>query len=159
MSHPLEEASAFLKNLLATGPKTVFEVQRLAEESGIGWRTLRRASDAMQICKRPNADDKRWYWSLPDDTPDSLSNLSNVPAQEPRKRAAGRAPKPADVLREWQAYLLARQLEFPAKVAGAGKGWPRHSQGNATTVPRHDQTGALRGDVVEKEKSNADTAT
>ena len=135
MNAALEEASTFLRGLLETGPKTAFEVQRLAEESGIGWRTLRRASDAMQICKRPNADDKRWYWSLPDDTPDNLSNLSTVPAQEPRKRAAGRAPKPADVLREWQAYLLARQLEFPAKVAGTGKDRSRHYQGNATARP------------------------
>ena len=159
MSHPLEVASAFLNGLLATGPKTRFEVQRLAEESGIGWRTLRRASDAMRICKRPNADDKRWYWSLPDDTPDSLSNLSNVPAQEPRKRAAGRAPKPADVLREWQAYLLALQLEFPAKVAGTGKDRARHYQGNATAVPRNNQLGARRRDGAEKEESNVDTAT
>lgn len=144
MSHPLEAASAFLRGLLATGPKTVFEVQRLAEESGIGWRTLRRASDAMQICKRPNAHDKRWYWSLPDDAPDSLSNLSNQSAREPSKRSAGRAPKPADVLREWRAFLLARQLEFPVKVAATGKDKSRHYQGNATAMPRHSKADAYR---------------
>ena len=60
-----EGASDFLRDVLADGPVPSREIQRQAREAGVSWRTVRRASDDMQIIKKKGlGDSTAWHWKL-----------------------------------------------------------------------------------------------
>ncbi len=66
---PRQEAEAFLRELLADGPKTAKQVEREAEDAGIAWRTVRRAKERVGVrTRREQAEDGqwRWVWSSPE---------------------------------------------------------------------------------------------
>ena len=64
-----DSAEDFLKELLKDGPAPTKHVEAEAKAAGIAWRTVRRASDTLQVKKQKS--DGKWYWSLP-----GISNLS-----------------------------------------------------------------------------------
>src|SRR5215208_1104193 len=61
-------AVEFLAELLGAGPCDAVEVQRLADLEGIRPQTLRRASEAAPVEKRPVRDPEtgvqKWVWEL-----------------------------------------------------------------------------------------------
>ncbi len=66
----VDEAGAFLDDLLADGPVPSREVQRQADEAGISRSTLRRAKTARGVVVRKQGgrfgDEKqRWEWTHP----------------------------------------------------------------------------------------------
>ncbi|MHA7213787.1 AAA family ATPase [Burkholderia pseudomallei] len=69
-------AREFLGNLLNSGDLPAKTVEAEAESAGIALRTLRRASDAMNVEKYKGKDGK-WYWSLPES-----ANMANVSSME-----------------------------------------------------------------------------
>ncbi|MBC7619253.1 MAG: AAA family ATPase [Candidatus Saccharibacteria bacterium] len=75
-TNAMAAAIDFLNEMLQACPVCSKDLEVQAKEAGISWRTVRRASDAMGIIKKPAAD-KRWYWKLP-----NLSNLANLSKPE-----------------------------------------------------------------------------
>jgi putative DNA primase/helicase len=66
------EAEAFLRDILANGPRPTTEVKAEARGAGISPRTLRRAQGKLGIKPYRKAEtgeglgsDGRWYWALP----------------------------------------------------------------------------------------------
>jgi len=71
-------ATSFLLEVLKGDTVPVKSIEAEAEEAGLAWRTIRRASDALGVRKRRGAEN-RWYWSLADRSKrGNLANLSNV---------------------------------------------------------------------------------
>lgn len=61
----IEDASQFLRDVLADGPVTSKVIQQQAREAGISWRTVRRAADDLQITKKKGSGDAPgWWWRL-----------------------------------------------------------------------------------------------
>ena len=58
-----EAAEEFLLELLKDGATATKHNQEQAKEAGITWATVRRASDALGVKKRPS--NGSWYWQLP----------------------------------------------------------------------------------------------
>ena len=58
-----EAAQEFLLELLKDGATATKHIQEQAKEAGISWATVRRASDALGVKKRPS--NGSWYWQLP----------------------------------------------------------------------------------------------
>ena len=66
----LEDAEAFLRELLKGGMKTALEVERAATAAKISKGTLRRAADAIPVWKwKDRRINGPWYWRLPDGQP------------------------------------------------------------------------------------------
>ena len=63
---PREEAAAFLKDILAEGPKPAREVFSEAEDAGVAKRTLERAKTQIGAKSKKNQDGN-WRWELPQD--------------------------------------------------------------------------------------------
>jgi hypothetical protein len=68
------EAEAFLRDMLATGPRPATEMEEEAKGASISLRTLRRARRKLGIKPYRQAEtgeglgsDGRWYWGLPAD--------------------------------------------------------------------------------------------
>jgi len=93
-----DAAADFLLQVLAQDVVPAKEVESEAKAAGIAWRTVRRASDCLNVKKRKGEGGK-WYWSLPQsgnlsnkaahvvhsenmDKLDKLDNLSAATAQE-----------------------------------------------------------------------------
>jgi putative DNA primase/helicase len=57
-------AREFLQEVLRDCPIWSKDIQGQAKEAGISWRTVRRASDEMNIIKQ-KGQEGRWYWKLP----------------------------------------------------------------------------------------------
>ncbi|SOY56032.1 AAA family ATPase [Cupriavidus taiwanensis] len=66
-----DAAADFLLQVLADDVVPAKEVESEAKAAGIAWRTVRRASDELNVKKR-KGDSGKWYWSLP-----HSGNLSN----------------------------------------------------------------------------------
>lgn len=66
-----DAAADFLLQVLAEDVVPAKEVESEAKAAGIAWRTVRRASDCLNVKKRKGEGGK-WYWSLPQ--PGNLSN-------------------------------------------------------------------------------------
>ncbi|MEG0052861.1 MAG: AAA family ATPase [Comamonas sp.] len=66
-SSALDDASEFLVELLSGGPSPTKYVETEAKAAGLAWRTVRRASEVLEIKKRKL--EGVWYWMRP--------NLSN----------------------------------------------------------------------------------
>ena len=64
---PRERAAEFLKAALATGPRPVSELEKLAVEKGLSWRTLTRVKEALRVesKQRREGDETVWYWFDP----------------------------------------------------------------------------------------------
>ncbi len=62
---PKEDAAAFLRDLLASGPAPVKTVQAEAKDAGHAWATVRRASDSLAVIKKKGGMADGWYWQLP----------------------------------------------------------------------------------------------
>lgn len=60
----LDEAGAFLREVLAMGPRPSKEVRAEAEARGISWATLRRATPSAGVKKRKAGFQGRWVLSL-----------------------------------------------------------------------------------------------
>jgi len=72
-SKPIAEATAFLKEILATEPRPATELIRLARERGVAERTLRRAKAAVgvvsfRVSQRRGSPPVSW-WRLPGPRP------------------------------------------------------------------------------------------
>jgi len=67
----LQEAVAFLRQVLASGPMRATEVERLAKEDGISLRTLRRARESLGVESRKDGMRGGRSWSLPKGSPPS----------------------------------------------------------------------------------------
>jgi len=61
---PREEAAAFLKDILAEGPKPAREVFSEAEDAGVAKRTLVRAKTQIGV-KSKKSQDGFWRWEIP----------------------------------------------------------------------------------------------
>lgn len=70
-----DAAADFLLQVLADDVVPAKEVESEAKAAGIAWRTVRRASDCLNVKKR-KGDGGKWYWSLP-----HSGNLSNETPQ------------------------------------------------------------------------------
>jgi hypothetical protein len=60
----LEEACAFLAELLAAGPAAAKEVQRQAQEATIAWATVRRAKAKLEALAVKEGMGGGWVWKL-----------------------------------------------------------------------------------------------
>lgn len=63
----LQEAVAWLQEVLSEGPIRTTELQRMAREAGHAWGTVRRAKERLGgLCKHTGARSECvWYWLLP----------------------------------------------------------------------------------------------
>jgi putative DNA primase/helicase len=69
---PRQSAAArFLEGLLADGAVPVATIQKEADAAGHAWRTIRRASDELEVItvKSGFAAEGRWAWRLPNNVP------------------------------------------------------------------------------------------
>jgi putative DNA primase/helicase len=81
----LSQAVEFLRLVLRDDVVPSKEVEAEAQAADIAWRTVRRASDKLEVKKRPGADGK-WYWSLPGhaapstvpSTHNSMNSMNNI---------------------------------------------------------------------------------
>jgi putative DNA primase/helicase len=80
----LDEAVAFLRELLASGPELSTLVQRSARDAGLAWDTVRRAQRKLKIVpQKAKTQDGKWTWGLPaedvhpPDTPTFNNNNNN----------------------------------------------------------------------------------
>lgn len=64
----IDEAVAFLEEVLATGPVLGTEVEQLAKQRSISARTLRRARKQLGVVTRPRGFRGSWFWNLGDAT-------------------------------------------------------------------------------------------
>ena|SRR6266851_3357949 len=101
----MREAEDALRSWLANGPVEVRALRKLAEEAGIGWRTLERAKQRLQIKaeKRPGPGNKNgpWTWRLPgeDRQPGALAAFSGErpkSLESDRTHASQRKPSAED---------------------------------------------------------------
>ncbi len=77
---PRERATEFLRDALAAGPRAVSELEMMAAERGLSWKTVERGKHdtgvvAVQVRK---GDAPGWYWRLPssDEASDELRAAS-----------------------------------------------------------------------------------
>ncbi|MBZ5660548.1 MAG: AAA family ATPase [Acidobacteriia bacterium] len=61
----LQEAEAWLADLLAEGPVPARKIQSEAKAAGLAWHTVRRAKDALGVEPSKGAFHSGWSWSLP----------------------------------------------------------------------------------------------
>lgn len=91
----LREAIEWLRDLLEAGPLPAREVKAQARESGIAWRTVRRAQERLRIRPAKTAFAGGWSWALPKmadsptfnnklDTFDEVGHLRSKPAGNQR---------------------------------------------------------------------------
>jgi len=86
----LEDAVAFLRDLLGTGAVSTQIVQQEAKRAGVSERTLRRAKDRLRIKARHDGQPggrQAWSWELPNEPPKvaTSSNVGSLGASDGRK--------------------------------------------------------------------------
>lgn len=64
-----KEAEAFIKTTLAEGPVAAKDIERMAEESAISLRTLKRAKKGLGVVSAMQGYQGAWEWSLPERSP------------------------------------------------------------------------------------------
>lgn len=96
---PRERAAAFLREALASGPRPVSELEKLAAERGLSINTLRRAKDELRVKseQRREGDLSAWYWVLAAETgaseipkPHSFSTLDAIARHIRKSRRTGK---------------------------------------------------------------------
>jgi putative DNA primase/helicase len=70
-------AKEFLEEVLRDCAIWSKDIQAQAKEAGISWRTVRRASDELQVIKQKGTEG-RWYWKLARRNTGNSANLSNM---------------------------------------------------------------------------------
>jgi putative DNA primase/helicase len=70
-------ARQFLEEVLRECAIWSKDIQAQAKEAGISWRTVRRASDELQVIKQKGTEG-RWYWKLARQNRGNSANLSNM---------------------------------------------------------------------------------
>ena len=62
-----KEAKAWLQSVLADGPLTSKEIERQAKDTGLAWRTIRRAKEdlGIEVHKEGFHGGAAWLWKLP----------------------------------------------------------------------------------------------
>jgi hypothetical protein len=98
---PRERAAEFLREALATGPRPVSELEKLAMERGLNWRTVERAKEALKLSAKQERDGPRscWVWSDPAvraaDTVAKLAEIDEIARVLLRKRPSRTEAKAA----------------------------------------------------------------
>ncbi len=68
----MERATVFMRDHLGDGPVPVKEIEGAAEKQGISMRTLRRASEALDVIKtHVDPPSGHWEWALPEEIAES----------------------------------------------------------------------------------------
>lgn len=132
----LQEATAFLIDLLADGPKLTTEVKKAAIDYGLAPRTLRRAQQSLGIKPSKRGMKDGWEWSLPEggqqnpkmsipERLDTFTNhghlrglnraVSNDPSDAEERVAIAAGSVPEVYLDAWTRL----QFQIPADVAEA----------------------------------------
>jgi putative DNA primase/helicase len=62
----LEEATSWLRDALAVGPRSAKELREEAQRYGIAWRTVERAKGRLKVVNGPEGFGGPWVWKLPD---------------------------------------------------------------------------------------------
>jgi RecA-family ATPase len=78
----LEEAKAFLSDLLAEGPVAAQQVRAAAEANGHAWRTLVRAKKALRIQAHKTGIGSGWTWSILKTLPKNAEQAEEGHSQE-----------------------------------------------------------------------------
>jgi len=80
-----ESAADWLRDVLANGPMTANDVKAAAKESGLAWRTVRRAQAAagVKVRRQGFGPGAVWYWCLPGHTlaPTAAEDQSTIDGQ------------------------------------------------------------------------------
>ena len=79
----IDRAAEFLSRQLAAGPKPRNEIKEAAKNSGIAWRTIRRAKDGLNVepVKVGFGEGGHWEWRL--DRTDDLATFEKTPTPQP----------------------------------------------------------------------------
>lgn len=77
---PRERAAEFLREALANGPRPVSELEALAAERGISWRTVARAKETLRVEARQvrDGEQRRWVWYDPSVTRAALAEVGSI---------------------------------------------------------------------------------
>lgn len=77
---PRERAAEFLREALANGPRPVSELEALAAERGLNWKTVTRAKDALKIAAKQERDgeQRRWVWRDPSVSKAVLAEVDSI---------------------------------------------------------------------------------
>jgi putative DNA primase/helicase len=73
----LQEATDFLLDLLADGPKSAKECKSAATDAAQSWAAVRRAQNKLGIKPRKDGMTGGWNWSLPEDAHQNAKVLKN----------------------------------------------------------------------------------
>lgn len=98
----LEEATAWLSDALAAGPRPAKELRDEAQRYGIAWRTVERAKGKLGIINGPEGFGRPWVWRLPDspsfrqDFPESANDKSLADTGETVADSEGLLPDDDD---------------------------------------------------------------
>lgn len=64
----INQAAAFLRDILSDGPRPTKDVQHLASEAGIPWDTVKKAKKRANIiattARRENKTIASWHWAI-----------------------------------------------------------------------------------------------
>jgi archaellum biogenesis ATPase FlaH len=102
------EASEWLRDFLADGPRGAADVRSQSRLVGLTWITVRRAADSIRILKRKvGGRGAGWEWALPVTEPAGTQGIDNnvaedtllIPPSEPKSVAI---PKPPEVGKQWK---------------------------------------------------------
>lgn len=95
---PRERAAEFLKDALANGPRPVTELEKLAAERGLSWKTVERAKQGCGVVTEQvrKGSVSGWYWLLPSAASDSRVILASA------RRALLHRPKRASAMHDLQ---------------------------------------------------------
>ena len=88
LRRPRERAAEFLKDALAKGPRPVAELEKLAAEKGLNWRTVRRAKETLRIKSELTStgrDEQGWQWFDPEER---MAEAASKLAELARSKAA-----------------------------------------------------------------------
>jgi hypothetical protein len=129
---PRSDAEGLLRDLLARGSRASEDIERAGKEREMSFRTLRRAADVIGVkkFKEPGKLNGRWFWCLPDGSPQFVDPTSEQPAP---KLAS---PTNMDV---------ANFGDFEeANMANGGHGGPLHGR---TPISPHDEERGHRHEI------------
>ena len=79
-ANKLQQAKAFLREMLSAGPRLVDDIEKAAEDANIGWRTVETAKREIGVVsERSDPDDNRslYQWRIPVMDFDDVANAVN----------------------------------------------------------------------------------
>jgi hypothetical protein len=95
VSRPRERAVEFLKAALASGPRPVSELEKLASERGVAWRTVERAKGVLGVVTEhvKKGALPGWYWRLLPPRGDEGMDLAHDEIREQREKRTSESPE------------------------------------------------------------------